>query len=69
VTYGLHYNDSFYMLPRRDGILLQSQYRGDFNNADPTPDRTAAERTVQSLADLNARIRAKLGCEPVRAPQ
>jgi hypothetical protein len=64
VTYGLQYNDSFYMLPRRDGILLQSQYPGDFNNADTTPDRAAAERTVQSLADLNTRIRAKLGCEP-----
>lgn len=64
VTYGLQYNESFYMLPRRDGILLQSQYPGDFNNADTTPDRAAAERTVQSLADLNARIRAKLGCEP-----
>jgi glycine/D-amino acid oxidase-like deaminating enzyme len=64
VTYGLQYNDSFYMLPRRDGILLQSQYPGDFNNADATPDRAAAERTVQDLADLNARIRAKLACEP-----
>jgi glycine/D-amino acid oxidase-like deaminating enzyme len=67
VTYGLHYNDSFYMLPRRDGILLQSQYSNDFNNADTTPDRAAAERTVQSLADLNARIRAKLACEPAVA--
>jgi glycine/D-amino acid oxidase-like deaminating enzyme len=64
VTYGLQYNDSFNMLPRRDGILLQSQYPGDFDNADATPDRAAAERTVQSVADLNARIRAKLACEP-----
>lgn len=62
VTYGLQFNTSFYMLPRRDGILLQSQYHTDFNNADATPDRAAAERTVQSLAELNARIRAKLGC-------
>jgi glycine/D-amino acid oxidase-like deaminating enzyme len=64
VTYGLHYNDQFYMLPRRDGILLQTQYPGDFNNTDATPDRAAAERTVQSLADLNARIRAKLAQIP-----
>ena len=62
VTYGLLYNDRFNMLPRRDGIVLQSQLPGDFNNADDAPDRAAAERTVQDLADLNTRIRAKLGC-------
>jgi hypothetical protein len=62
------HNDSFYMLPRRDGILLQTQYPGDFNNTDITPDRAAAERTVQSLAELNERIRARLACEPVVLP-
>jgi len=56
VTYGLQYNDRFYMLPRRDGILLQSQAPGDFGNASTTPDREAAERTVQSVAELNHRI-------------
>jgi glycine/D-amino acid oxidase-like deaminating enzyme len=57
VTYGLMYGDRFYMLPRRDAIILQTQARGDFGSADTTPDRVAAERTVQDLADLNARIR------------
>jgi len=56
VTYGLQYSDRFYMLPRRDAIILQTQAPGDFGNADITPDRAAAERTVQALADLNARI-------------
>jgi glycine/D-amino acid oxidase-like deaminating enzyme len=62
VTYGLQYEDQFYMVPRRDGIILQSQAPGDFGNADITPDRAAAERTVQSVADLNERIRANLPC-------
>lgn len=57
VTYGLFYPDRFYMLPRRDALILQTQARGDFGNADVTPDRAAAERTVQDLAELNARIR------------
>jgi glycine/D-amino acid oxidase-like deaminating enzyme len=57
VTYSLMYPDRFYMLPRRDAIILQTQARGDFGSADITPDRAAAERTVTDLADLNARIR------------
>jgi glycine/D-amino acid oxidase-like deaminating enzyme len=57
VTYGLMYSDRFYMVPRRDAIILQTQARGDFGNAEITPDRAAAERTVQDVADLNARIR------------
>lgn len=65
VTYGLSYEDKLYMLPRRDGILLQSQAPGDFNNPDTTPDRAAAERSVQILADLNERIRAKAACSGV----
>jgi glycine/D-amino acid oxidase-like deaminating enzyme len=63
VTYGLNYDWHFYMLPRRDGILLQSQAPGDFGNADTTPDRAAAERTVAELAALNDRIRANLSCQ------
>jgi glycine/D-amino acid oxidase-like deaminating enzyme len=62
VTYGLTYEDQFYMVPRRDGIILQSQAPGDFGNADTTPDRAAAERTVRAVADLNQRIRANLAC-------
>ena len=62
VTYGLTYGDQFYMVPRRDGIILQTQAPGDFGNADITPDRAAAERTVRAVADLNERIRANLSC-------
>jgi glycine/D-amino acid oxidase-like deaminating enzyme len=62
IEYGLTFEDQLYMVPRRDGIILQSQAPGDFGNADITPDRAAAERTVQVLADLNARIRAGVPC-------
>jgi len=62
ITYGLSYGDQFYMIPRRDGIILQTQAPGDFGNADITPDRAAAARTVQAVADLNQRIRANLPC-------
>ncbi len=62
VTYGLSYGDVFYMVPRRDGIILQSPAPGDFGNADITPDRAAAERTVRAAAELNQRIREKAAC-------
>jgi glycine/D-amino acid oxidase-like deaminating enzyme len=62
VTYGLTYGDQFYMVPRRDGIILQTQAPGDFGSPDITPDRPAAERTVGAVADLNQRIRANLAC-------
>ena len=62
VTYGLVYEDEFSTVPRRDGIIVQSQAPGDFGNADTTPDRDAAIRTVQALADLNQRIRANVAC-------
>jgi hypothetical protein len=62
ITYGLTYGEEFYMVPRRDGIILQTQAPGDFGSADTTPDRAAAERTVQAVADLNDRIRANLPC-------
>ena len=62
VTYGLTYGEEFYMVPRRDGLILQTQAPGDFGNADITPDRAAAERTVRAVADLNQRIRANLPC-------
>jgi glycine/D-amino acid oxidase-like deaminating enzyme len=62
VTYGLTYGDVFYMVPRRDGIILQSQAPGDFGNADNTPDRAAAERTVQAVTEFNQRIRQNVPC-------
>ncbi|MEJ1961077.1 MAG: FAD-dependent oxidoreductase [Gammaproteobacteria bacterium] len=65
VTYGLTYRD-LYMLPRRDALILQTQAAGDFGSADITPDRAAAERTVQTLADLNVRIAANQACMGAR---
>jgi glycine/D-amino acid oxidase-like deaminating enzyme len=62
VTYGLNYNDAVYTVPRRDGIIVQSQAPGDFGNADTTTDRAAAERSVAILAALNDRIRVSAGC-------
>jgi hypothetical protein len=66
VTYGLLYGSRFYMVPRRDAIILQTQARGDFGNADTTQDRAAAERTVQDLADLNTRIRGFADAKELR---
>lgn len=37
---------------RRDGILVQAQARGDYGNADTTPDRAASEAAVARLASL-----------------
>ncbi len=61
VTYGLTYNN-FYMLPRRDALILQSQAIGDFGSADITPDRAAAEQTVQTLAEIMQRLSANQQC-------
>ena len=57
VTYGLSYNDVFSMVPRRDGIVLQTQAPSDFGNTDIAPDRAEAERAVQLMAELNERMR------------
>jgi glycine/D-amino acid oxidase-like deaminating enzyme len=62
VTYGLSYGRTLYMLPRRDALILQSEAEGDFGSADITPDRAAAERTVQALAELNKIIAANQAC-------
>jgi hypothetical protein len=61
LTYGLTYNN-FYMLSRRDALVLQSQAPGDFGSADITPDRAAAERTVQTLAELTRRLAENQQC-------
>jgi len=56
VTYGLNCFDQFSMVPRRDGIVVQSQPAGDYNNADVTVDRPEAERSVRMLAEVVARM-------------
>jgi hypothetical protein len=45
------------MVPRRDGIVLQTSKPDDFGNADATVDRAQAEETVAMMAELNERIR------------
>ncbi len=53
VTYGLSYaSQHVSMTPRRDGLIVQAGWPGDFNNADTTPDRAVAEAAVASLAAL-----------------
>lgn len=62
VTYALSWNGIVHTVPRRDGIIVQSNAPGDFGNADTTPDRAAAERSVALLAELNQRIQASVRC-------
>ena len=53
VAYGLQYaGHNLFVVPRRDGILVQAQAEGDFGNADVTPDRKASEDAVARLAAL-----------------
>lgn len=57
IAYYLYYNDVVSMMPRRDGLIVQSTAPGDFGSADMTADRAAAEQSVQILADLTGRMR------------
>lgn len=57
ITYGLSCFDQFSMVPRRDGIVVQAQPPGDYNNADVTVDRALAENSVRMLADVVAHMR------------
>ena len=53
VTYGLYYEQKdLFVVPRRDGILVQAQAPGDFGNPDAAPDRAASEAAVAHLATL-----------------
>jgi glycine/D-amino acid oxidase-like deaminating enzyme len=56
IAYGLMYNGVLSMVPRRDGIVLQTQKPDDFGNADATVDRAQAEQAVTMMAELNSRI-------------
>jgi glycine/D-amino acid oxidase-like deaminating enzyme len=55
ITYSLSYG-SLFMLPRRDGIVVQTRQGDAYGSDDITPDRAQAERSVQMLAELNQRI-------------
>lgn len=55
VTYGLSHR-SLFMLPRRDGIVVQTPEGDVFGSEDTKPDRAVAERAVQALAELNRRM-------------
>jgi glycine/D-amino acid oxidase-like deaminating enzyme len=61
VNYGLYYN-GLNMLARRDGIVMQLSEQGEasgWNDTNETPDRGEAERAVQVLAGLYARMQPK----------
>ncbi|MEO8133289.1 MAG: FAD-dependent oxidoreductase [Betaproteobacteria bacterium] len=55
VTYGLYYEQKdLFVVPRRDGILVQMQMPGDFGNPDAVPDRATSEAAVAHVAALFA---------------
>ncbi|MGH8447325.1 MAG: FAD-dependent oxidoreductase [Solimonas sp.] len=56
VTYGLNYN-GLNVVPRRDGIVVQTGAHGDFGNADTTPNFAESDAAVQQLAALMATMR------------
>ena len=54
VHYGLAYRH-FYVVPRRDGIVVQDLEGGDmkgFGDSDEAVDRAEADRAVTTLAEL-----------------
>ena len=57
VHYGIHYGDRrVSVYPRRDGLLVQAQAEGDFNNdkenIDPQESITAVERLAQIVREM-----------------
>ena len=53
VNYGLIYRGhNLFVMPRRDGILVQAQGEHDFGNDDTLPDRASSEAAVERLAAL-----------------
>ena len=64
VNYAIQYGNQFYMLARRDALLVQTNEPGDYGNADITPNREVANRAVRELAALNERVRAYQASTP-----
>jgi hypothetical protein len=63
VHYGLNF-EGLNILARRDGIVVQSSEQGEasgWNDTNETPDRGEADRGVQKLAALYARMGAMAG--------
>lgn len=57
IRYGLR-TENLSVVPRRGGVLVQTLgRRGDFDNADVTPDRATADASVAQLASLVAGMR------------
>lgn len=55
VDYGLSWGGhNLFVVPRADGLLVQSQEPADYGNADATPDRAISVAAVQRLASLYA---------------
>jgi D-amino-acid oxidase len=58
VNYGLQFGN-LNILARRDGIVVQSQEQGEasgWNDTNETADRAEADRGVQALAAMYARM-------------
>ncbi|MCW5580057.1 MAG: FAD-binding oxidoreductase [Luteimonas sp.] len=53
VAYGLSWGGhNLFVVPRADGILVQTQEPGDYGSDDTTPDRALSVAAVQRLAEL-----------------
>ena len=53
VNYGITYRGhNLWVVPRRDGILVQAQAEGDFGSADTMADRAASDAAITRLAAL-----------------
>ncbi|CAN5671277.1 FAD-dependent oxidoreductase [soil metagenome] len=60
VNYGFYYHQ-LNVLGRRDGIVVQASEQGEtsgWNDSNETPDRAEADRAVQTLAEMYARMGA-----------
>jgi glycine/D-amino acid oxidase-like deaminating enzyme len=55
VDYGVaHAGEHVSMTPRRDGLIVQAGFGGDFDNEDTRPDRAVTELAVSKLAAMFA---------------
>ena len=52
VDYGLNYDNAVFMLPRQDGLIIQSPSLGNFGNSDTRPDRASVLKAIDCVAGL-----------------
>lgn len=58
VDYGISCGQ-LHVVPRRDGIIVQTGARGDYNNPDTTPNPAESEAGVTQLAQIMAALRSR----------